>query len=735
MITNSTRVVRATAALMAFASTTASLAQQAEGPAVADQSRDSSLAEIVVTAQKRTELLLDVPLPVTAISTQDLAQNNQTRLADFYAQVPGLSIAPSAEASTQILSIRGLSNVAGNPTVGVTIDDMPLGSLGGGGNAAGDIDPDMLASIEVLRGPQGTLYGASSMGGLIKYVTADPTMDAVSGRMSLGTESIYNAANLGYSARSSVNLPVTGDLAMRFSGFTHFDPGYIDNVLLGEEGVNSSRSSGGQATVLWRPEETFSIKLNALYQNVQAHGANDSDLVPGAGYLKQINAIGAGPSSRTVEAYWADIKANLGFFDVTSITGYNRTTNNDSFDYSGTLGQVYSFLYGVTGGPAFETADTFKFSQEVRLTKTVDQFDFLLGGFYTHEATSYDVNLYAEDPITGVQAAHFLNSTMPSRYNEYAGFANVTYHVTDQFILQAGARKSEIKQSSDVDYIGPYAEIVLQNPTPSVFQPTERANGSPFTYLGTAQYKFTPDFNVYTRISSGYRAGGPNPDIPGVPNHFQPDTTTDYELGTKGSLLSHRLSFDVSLYYIDWKNIALNLVAPPTNYYTGNAGGAKSQGLEISVEGKPTAGLKLSGWVDFDEAVLTKTFPPDAVAAGTYGVAGDPLPNSARFTGNLSADQSFPLVRGIDGFVGGTVIYVGDRRDALTDSPVRQDLPPYAQTDLRAGAKWNTWTVNLFATNVTNRQGLISGGLGHIVPYSFFYIQPRTVGLNVSTSF
>ncbi|MGH3428922.1 MAG: TonB-dependent receptor plug domain-containing protein, partial [Mycobacteriales bacterium] len=200
------------------------------------------LEEVVVTAQKRAERLQDVPVPVTALSADNLAANNQVRLQDYYASVPGLGLASSSKGDA-LLTIRGITTgvTSGNPTVGITIDDVPYGSssnYGGGGLGipAPDLDPSDLARVEVLRGPQGTLYGASSIGGLLKFVTADPAFDGVSGRIQGGGSTVHNAPDAGYVLRGSVNVPLNDEFAVRASAFTRRDPGYVDNEPLGPRG-------------------------------------------------------------------------------------------------------------------------------------------------------------------------------------------------------------------------------------------------------------------------------------------------------------------------------------------------------------------------------------------------------------------------------------------------------------------------------------------------------------------
>jgi len=278
------------------------------------------LEEVVVTAQKRAERLQDVPVPVVAINAQTLVENNQLRLQDFYTGVPGLNVTPQASISYQSLSIRGITTgVASNPSVGIAVDDMPYGSStavgGGGGTPVPDIDPGDLARIEVLRGPQGTLYGASSLGGLIKFVTVDPSTEEFSGRVEAGTSSVYNGAELGYNFRASVNVPLSDTWALRASGFTRQDPGYIDNMETGRDGVNKDIVRGGRVSALWKPSESLSLKLGALYQDYRGNGFSDVDKSvngyagPTLADLQQYYLRGTGAYDRRAQAYSALLKS------------------------------------------------------------------------------------------------------------------------------------------------------------------------------------------------------------------------------------------------------------------------------------------------------------------------------------------------------------------------------------------------------------------------------------------
>ena len=374
------------------------------------EASDTALAEIIVTAEKRSERLQDVPVPVTVLDANALAEQNQNRLQDYFATVPGLNLsAGSGGGGTQTLAIRGITTGnATNPTVGVTIDDVPYGSstvLGLAGLLYPDIDPSDLARIEVLRGPQGTLYGASSIGGLVKFVSADPSTDAVSGRVQVLGDTVQHG-DAGYGVRGAINVPISDTLAIRASAFTRRDPGYVDNVTTRERDVNQADVFGGRISALWRPSDTLSLKLSAMAQNTDGDGAplvdTNSGMQPTLGDLAQARMPGTGEYHIRADLFTANLTAKLGGVDITSITGYSINKFNDSEDASQLIGGCCAEpVFGVTGSAELNDFETRKFTEELRLSSAIGhEFEWLAGGFFTHENTSVDQKYTGNDPTT-----------------------------------------------------------------------------------------------------------------------------------------------------------------------------------------------------------------------------------------------------------------------------------------------------------------------------------------------
>ncbi|MDB5701446.1 MAG: hypothetical protein JWL66_1645 [Sphingomonadales bacterium] len=730
------RLALLSSAIVSQAWVAPAMAQPSEQQLSAADAATNSSNDIIVTAQKREQRLQDVPIPVTVLSASALTEGNKVNVKDFYTSVPGLSILPgnNGGSSGTSLAIRGLTTGGGNPTVGTVVDDVPFGSstnLGGGGPVP-EFDPSELAGIEVLRGPQGTLYGANSLGGLLKYVSVDQSTDALRGRIEVGGTSVKSGA-LGYSVRAALNVPVSETLAIRVSGVTRRDPGYIDNVQTGEQNVNRTNASGGRLSVLWRPSSDFSLKLNATLQRDKILGFpyTDSNL----GDLQQSRLRGTGASKLSTQAYSALAHGKVGAFDLTSITGYSTYKYSGFRDFTFAFGPATQATFGVGGDRLANPADTKKFSQELRLSvPIIDGIDGLIGAFYTHEKSVLGTDLRAVDPATGADVAQVLQQPIRTNYDEIAAFGNLTFQITDKFNIQTGGRLSRIKQHYETVYNGPYNTIFLNRPDPFT-PPQEDTKDNTFTYSVTPQYKFSQDAMVYARVASGYRPGGPNSNnSTDLLPSYAPDKTQNYELGFKGSVLDRKLSFDASIYYIEWKDIQLAVIDPVTRAQLFvNGSRAKSQGVELSMTAHPVQGLTISGWIAYNDAKLKRALPV-GLAGTAVGGAGDRLPVSSRYSGKASVNDEFGLSDGLTGFAGADVSYVGKRLGNFQPAGVaRQVFSGYAQLDLHAGLKQDMWTASVFLNNVTDKRGVLPSGTGD--PIAVYVIQPRTIGINLSRTF
>lgn len=712
-------------------------------PAAASSGGDSTLdsgqlQEVIVTSQKRKERLQDVPVPVTAVTAHELSDSNEFRLQDYYTQVPGLQLTPNQLGGTSTIAIRGITTGDfSNPTVGITVDDMPFGSstVIGGGFLVPDLDPSDLARIEVLRGPQGTLYGASSVGGLIKYVTSDPSSDKFAGRLQAGLSSVNASSEVGYNVSGAVNVPLSDTLAVRGSAFTRSDPGYIDNIQAGDRDTNRTRVKGGHLSALWEPTETFSLKTSALIQDNRLYGSPYVALAPGVGDLQQRFLPDMGETFRKFQVYSAVASLKLGSAQLTSITGYSKTRLTDSYDYTraiGESGEVMEDVFGTRNTKNTDVTSTSKVSEELRLELPLgSRVDWLLGGFYTQERTPWLEYWYATDDA-GAETGTFAVFDFWSKYRDLAAFTDFTFHVTDRFDIQIGGRESRIRQVFAETDSGPFAEII--EGAPVLVYPLTTVNESAFTYLLTPQFKVSKDVMLYARLASGYRPGGINAQgaLVGLSPTFSPDKTRNYEIGAKASVFDNLLYVEGSVYRIDWKDIQLQQTTPLGLTIFGNGSAAKSEGVELSLQSASLGGVRIGGWVSWNNARLTEALPDNSIVVGARG---DRLPYGARFSANASVDYEFPIGN-LLGSVGADLSYVGRRLGTFVGEGVeRQDFASYTKAGVRAGLKMADWSVDLYVNNLADKRGILGGGRGTLNDEAFTLIQPRTAGLTVARSF
>ena len=737
-------------------------------PALAQEVADngaSTLTEVVVTAQKRSERLQDVPLSVTAITSELLAQQNLVQLRDFYNRVPGVSISGGGtEQRANGVAIRGVTTGGGTAsTVAFTLDDVPLTS--GAASAQSpliDIDPSDLKRVEILRGPQGTLYGASSLGGLIKYVTVGPDLQQFKGRIEAGGNTISKGGQ-GWSLRGAVNVPIVQDkLALRVSAFTRHDPAYLDNInarAVGED-INKNRVEGGRAALLFKPTDNFTVDLSALRQKSKFIGSPQIRVCPSCGTGPYAGAtdftpyygeftLNLAPTRRDVDftLYQGRVNYDLGFGQLTAISAFNDVKSASDLDQTNTFGFLLPAFAAPTGSAAtLINADrTKKFSQEVRLaSQDGGAFEWLVGGFYTHEKISVDQTILIVPPSGSSTTAYA--SVGPAKFEEKAVFADATYHFTDQFDVQAGLRYSSNDQSSA-------STTTIAAPATRFFGPSSSiANTSSsddaVTWLFTPRYKFSSDLMGYLRVATGYRPGGPNSTgVTGIPLSFKSDSVVSYEAGLKGTIPGANATFDASLFQIDWDDIQLLTtdVDSQFTYYT-NGSTARSRGVELSGRWAPAHGLSIEGNATYLEADLTDDLRTPAGASPIYGSKGDRLPGSARFSGSLSAQYDWEVGHGFSAFAGVSLAYVGDRYAEFANIlptavaneafGTRVKLPSYTTVDLRGGLYNDDWKLNLYAKNIADKRGVVEATTrgGTSAPQAIF-LQPRTVGVTIARSF
>jgi iron complex outermembrane receptor protein len=715
-------------------------AQTTTNSATSDQ-----LTTIVVTAEKREEPLLNVPMSVTALSGGSLDKLQDKDFSDYAAMVPGLSLASGQPGLTR-LTLRGQNAGGVGSTVAVYIDESPFGSssaLLNGSVLTGDFDTWDLQRIEVLRGPQGTLYGANSEGGLLKFVTTAPVLGSFSGAVETTGESVDHGGN-GGDVRAVVNLPLGDKVALRVGGFDQDVAGYIDDPLSGKSDVNEGHKYGGRASLLAAPTDNLSIRLTASSQQSRYEGTNIEDVNPNTlqpvhGDLTQGRFLSE-PSIFKYENYNATIDWNAGPFSVLSTTSYGVLNSDYLTDAtstvlappSTTLGDLLAAEVGPNlGGYIDNVADLEKFTQEIRLTSPVsDRLEWQAGGYFTRETGNLTQHLNAVTlPGGGPSGLPSLEvPILDSTYKEYAGFANLTYHFNSQFDIQAGGRFSKNEQTVNESVTG----LLV---APSAFGTP--SSGHVFTYSFAPQWHVDANTMVYVRVASGYRPGGPNalPPIapPDVPREYGSDKTVNVELGIRSTQLDGLLSIDVAAFHVSWSDIQLLEIID--NFGINNNGGtAKSQGLEWTLGYVPVHGLKFTWTGAYTDAYLTSPAP------AVNGVSGDRLAYAPKWGTSLDGEYDWAAFASYRGFVGATWSYIGSRDTDFGSSPsgtAQVVLPSYNTSDIRVGLENDHYRVTVYGKNLGDSRGItyyVSSGAPGLNGEATI-IQPRTIGVTLSAKF
>ncbi|CAN7614812.1 TonB-dependent receptor [Phenylobacterium sp. LjRoot164] len=715
----------------------ASLLSAASG-AHAQSADPATIEEVIVTAQKRAERLIEAPQSVTALSSADLARTGAKEFVDFAATVPGLQFTTQGPGSSQ-LSLRGVTSGADvGPTVGVYVDEVPYGSSSAftnGPRRALDVGLFDVERVEVLRGPQGTLYGASAMGGVLKYVMHAPVLDVFEGSAKAGVAG-GSEGGVSYDGSLVVNAPLTeGVSAVRASAFYSRDGGFSDNVVTGQSDVDRGEVYGGRAELLFRPTDAFSARLTAFAQNVRRDGGRYATYSlagePVAGDLDQAHPLSE-PFSSDFRLVSGTLDYDFGGAVLTSVTSYQTTKTKATTDGSAVYAPLLQLFFGIpaTAMAVNEVSETKKFAQEVRLASTPGQsLEWLLGAFITREESQ--LNQVGDVFGAGLVRlpVNAVTAHIPSTYEEYALFGDLTWHITDRFDVTGGVRAARNEQ-----------KVTQQTSGLLVSQaPGSKSQEDVVTYLANARYRYSKDVTAYARFATGYRPGGPNylvldpaTGLPGAPATFDSDSLNSYELGVKAETPDRRFGVDGAVYYIDWSDIQLLTgVAGVTTYVNG--GGAEIKGAELAFTARPVRGLSASAAFAYNDGKLSD----DAPALGA--VKGERLPNVPRYTATLSADYTW-LDAPLEPSVGASLRYVDDRKASFDASPAmpQYHLPEYTSLDLRAGLRFERFEAQAFVNNVFDEAGQLSaqtvlssfGG-----PAQVTLLQPRTFGLRLTAPF
>ena len=687
------------------------------------------LDTVIVTATRRREPVRDVPLRVETLAAADLERQGAASLSDTIGALPGVNVESGGGPGRGAVTIRGVN--AGDQaiaTVGVYVDDVAFGSTSAfayGAVSALDMALLDLHHIELLRGPQGTLYGAGAMGGLLKYVTNEPDSTLFSGKVGLGVRA-SRGGELGHTESVVLNVPLSQNVAaVRVAAFKDHEGGYITAVgrATGDH-VNDGNTHGARVSALIEPTTKLKMRLSAATQDIQRNNRNIVDYNIATGepvYGELTHRLDyAEPYTIKTRLTSADVEYDFGWARLNVIASTQRFDRRNLLDASPLI-------------PSFEyiavdyATKIHKETQELRLTSQPGTVEWLLGYYRNKEVARVSQRLFGKGAPTGGAEVTLQGNAQPSAYREQAVYGDVTWNLDRVWSVTVGARVARNQQvygveGTPADFVGSSAE-------------------SAKTYLGTLRYALDKNSNVYFRAASGYRPGGPNAPatdakgqvIPDTPKTYEHDTLWSYELGYKADLLDKRLNVEAAVYDIRWNDLQ-QLKSVGLGNVIVNAGGARVRGVELATRYKLDAQWSLDGSLAWIDPKLTK----DAIPA--LGPTGSRLTNTAKLSFSLGARYSFDLA-GHPSYAGLNVRHVG-QRNAGFDSPGTSkpnfSLPAYTLIDAQWGVEFGAWQLSTFVRNLADTRALLSADTGLTkqgLPLTVTPAAPRTIGANLSYNF
>ncbi len=685
------------------------------------------LEEIIVTARKREESVQDVPASITAIGSATLGDIGAAGFEDFVRLAPGLTMVPTS--TTPNFSIRGIST---STTIGTTqapislyVDETPtqdpfvaLSSLN---LYLGDVN-----RVEVLRGPQGTLFGSGSLSGAIRVITNKPDPAAFSGYVEGGLTAI-EGGEPGGNLEAMANIPLGEATALRAFVYDRQTGGYIDNVSRNKNDVNNAHTTGGRLALSSDITSALSVTGSVIYQLDKTDDGFRTFYTASQGQSDQWDSLV--PDATRFENTIGNLLVtyDLGWASLTSSSSYLRRTEHTNLDASPDL----SPLLGVPGTPVYSDNDnqSDNFVQELRLTSQLNGPVSYVAGAYYSEAkrdTHTLVRAPALEEILGLSS--MLASNLNSKIQELALFGEVAWAVTDEVELAAGIRAFHNRVEVDVDTSG-----LLVGPPVLLNRVNEDDS---YTPRFTATWKPSGDLTLYAQIAKGYRLGQAN--VAAGPPLYESDTLWNYEVGAKGSLLDHLLQLGVAAFYIDWSNLQVGLRPPGTVFlYTGNAGSARSVGLEVEGVVHLTPDFDFQTAFSLNDAVLTESIPNLPQPSGVLGVeSGDRLPGAPRFTMSNALIYSHALGSGRTGRIRLDHQYVGRSYNTFTQESALE-IGDYNLFNLNGGITFGTISVDAFVKNVGNSDGVTNANfdLGLDTIRAAWRLPPRTFGLSIRKSF
>lgn len=735
------------ASMLTYLPTQTALAQTATPPA-SSTSTDTAADignDIVVTGTRRSTSLQTTPINIAAVSQEQIQNQRIDDIRSLARFVPGITMVDQGPRSQSQLIVRGISAnsalpiVTQNNAVATYLGEVPLFV---------DFKLIDMDRVEILLGPQGTLYGAGTLAGAVRYLPNRPDATGLSVEAHSRVYDLAHSKGVGVIGDVAINIPILSDrIAFRTATGYYTDPGFIDAPLQvlnpgvslpqpdlndpaataanlkPRSDINDERTFTTRNSLLVRPMDGLQAILTYGYQQTRTNGRQDnSDGILGTGRYENGTRIPE-KMNREAQMFALEINADLGeFAQLTSSTAYTK----QSFEYNRDLtDELLSYEYGYELFPSFTAISDQvnrlnQLVQEVRINSaTKGPLTWVVGGYYNRARTA---NQYFEftpglPQFLGISRPDNLEFAARSttRNEEKAGFAEASYHITPKWQVTGGIRYYDYSAFGEggqaVPLYTPFPSIVYSNRAGQT-----SANG--LVYKANSSYEISRDVFAYATYSTGYRIGGinrvaPCPDV--LPTQgtiacalvrelsYKPDKTTNIEVGVRTSLLDRRLNINLSAYHIDWTDVQINSTTTYGNIgILANAGAAVSNGFELTVNARPTSRLSLNASYGYTDAHLTKDAP--LLVRGQYtSFSGDRLPQSPRHSGSLIAVYDYPLANNAHIVGNWAATYTGDTLSTTGARGFGEKIPGYLLNRASFTYRNRKWEIGLFSDNIFNK--------------------------------
>jgi iron complex outermembrane receptor protein len=715
---------------------------QGKGNGNADTVRSHKLEDVIVTANKREESIIKVNTSITSLSSKKIEDTRTWGLSGLSALVPNYNYQELGVSFQQIQAIRGIQVFSENPAVSTYIDDVNNIDILANGFAFTDIE-----RVEVLRGPQGTLYGRNAMGGVVNIITKKPTnKTSAFGELSFG--------NLGLQRYSTgYKSPIIKDkLFFGMNGLYQTQEGFLKNDITGTSSTDTKlngKAVGGEQNfygniyLKWLPTSRFNVTLNVKGQKDKSDNSGFMVSQSSDTYAfenpDRINLARIAKHERNILNTSLVAKYLGNNYTLTSISALQTISFGfQDLDFPGIYHSYYNGKIGELLPPQKVWSEEFRINSnsEGKLQYTAGVYWFAQKGYEPTTNTAYELS-NAEATMFGLPSGAFLINRNRSNNSGIAGFGELSYLLTPKLKATFGLRYDHEKREAIFNGFG---DAMLFNGVVTDIKPNITANG---TYSAVSpklslSYAVNDLSNIYASFTRGFRAGGINASsLPaGVRQTFNPEFSNNYELGFKAFLLDKKLSVGASAFLIQWKDLQFyNLVAPFT-YARENVGDAQSAGFELEITAIPAKGLQLDGSFGYNPTEY-KGFNLKRVNFGTgvettTAIGGNSLSNAPSHTIFLGAQYEYTIATKLKAVVRGEVRNIGSY---YTDIQNKIEQPTYTVINSRIGLTYDKYSLFFWGQNLNNERYLAFGNPDSSFGRSVRTAAPRTVGVTLSAKF